>query len=231
MSRSLARRPNAERLVQDLPGAELLEAVDGKDPQQTSGFTTHSGHLHTPAYPFSLRPAEIGVFASHRRAWQTILDRGWEAALIVEDDLAIEPDQFARALRLLETHMTPDMVVRLPVKDRERPAQICASDGDMKLFLPKTIGLQCICMVVGAHAAARLLDASTAIDRPVDTWLQMHWVTNQPIHTLLPTGNREVAGEIGGSTIQEKTRASGKLARELKRAAYRAQIAMRPQRT
>lgn len=230
MSQSTARRANAEQLLLDLPNAELLEAVDGRDPAQVAGVKTHAGDLYAPRYPFALRTAEIGVFQSHRRCWQTILDRGWERALVVEDDLAVEPKRFARALQILDAHMTPEMVVRLPVKARELPVQVLASEGDLQLILPKVIGLQCICMAVGARAAERLLRASEEIDRPVDTWLQMHWATGQPIHALLSNGNREIAGEIGGSTIQTKTRASGKLAREVKRAAYRAQIAFKPQR-
>ena len=230
MSASTARRPNAERLLRDLPGAELVEAVDGRDPEQVAGVEVHPGDLHAPRYPFALRPPEIGVFQSHRRCWQTILDRGWDRALVVEDDLQVSAPDFARALHMLDTHMTPDMVVRLPVKARERPAAVLAQDGDMRLILPRVIGLQCICMAVGARAAERLLRGSGVIDRPVDTWLQMHWVTGQPVHALLPNGNSEVAAQIGGSTIQTKTAASGKLAREWKRAVYRAQIALRPQR-
>lgn len=230
MSSSTARRPNAERLLRALPGAELVEAVNGRDPAQIAEVFTRPGDLFAPRYPFALRPPEIGVFQSHRRCWQTIVDRGWDWALVVEDDLAIDPARFDRALAMLRAQMTPEMVVRLPVKAREAPAAVLAQDGDMRLILPRVIGLQCICMAIGARAAQRLLAASIEIDRPVDTWLQMHWATGQPVHALLPTGNSEIAGQIGGSTIQTKTRASGKLAREIRRAIYRARIALRPQR-
>lgn len=230
MSSSTARRPNAERLLRDLPGAELVEAVDGRDPAQVAGVGLRPGDLHAPRYPFALRPPEIGVFQSHRRCWQTILDRGWDRALVVEDDLQVSPPDFARAMRMLDAHMTPDMVVRLPVKGRETPAAVLAQDGDMRLILPRVIGLQCICIAVGARAAERLLRGSEVIDRPIDTWLQMHWVTGQPVHALLPNGNAEIAGQIGGSTIQTKTAVSGILAREWTRLVYRTRIALRPQR-
>ncbi|MDA0961906.1 MAG: glycosyltransferase family 25 protein [Proteobacteria bacterium] len=230
MSSSIARRANAERLLRDLPGAELVEAVDGRDPAQVAHVQVHPGDLHAPRYPFALRPPEIGVFQSHRRCWQTILDRGWDRALVVEDDLAISRQQFERALALLDARMTPEMVVRLPVKARETPAAVLAQDGDMRLIVPRVIGLQCICMAVGARAAERLLRASEAIDRPVDTWLQMPWVTHQPVHALLPNGNTEIAGQIGGSTIQTRPAGPGRVAREWKRLAYRTQIALRPQK-
>jgi len=230
MSSSTARRPNAEKLRDALPNAELIEAVNGRDPDQISHIRLYPGNLHKPHYPFDLRPAEIGVFQSHRRCWQSLLDSGAPFALIAEDDLAVDPPRLEQAMALISDYATPDMYVRLPVKAREVPGTVLASDGEIRLILPKIIGLQCICQVVGRVAAARLLAATDQIDRPVDTLLQMHWVTGQKVHSLLPNGNQEIAGQIGGSTIQKKTHASGKLTREIKRAIYRAQLHLHPQK-
>lgn len=230
MSSSTARRANAEQLLSDLPNAELVEAVDGRDAAQIADVEQFPGDLHSPKYPFALRPAEIGVFQSHRKCWQRIVDEDWEYALIAEDDLSVNPVDLGRALDLVAAHGTPDMYVRLPVKQRENAAQVLARDGQMQFVLPKTIGLQCICQVVGKAAAKRLLTVTTQIDRPVDTFLQMHWASGQPVHSILPNGNVEVAHLIGGSTIQTKTSASGKLAREFKRAVYRTQVDLRPQK-
>ncbi|MEY8830879.1 glycosyltransferase family 25 protein [Sedimentitalea sp. XS_ASV28] len=230
MSSSIARRANAERLRDMLPEAELIEAVDGRDPHRVPDVEPQDGTLHRPHYPFALRPAEIGVFESHRRCWRRIVESGWDYALITEDDLQVDPARLQRALNMIRDHGSPEMYIRLPVKQREMAADTLATDGDMALILPRVIGLQCICQIVGRGAAERLLGATDRIDRPVDTLLQMHWITGQPVHTILGAGNAEIAGQIGGSTIQTKTRASGKLAREFKRAAYRTRIALRPQR-
>jgi len=230
MPGSTARRPNVDKLLQDLPQAKVIEAVNGRDPEQIAGIETFGGDLHDPHYPFPLTPAEIGVFQSHRKCWRMIIDEGWDYAMIVEDDLAISLPEMARALTMIEAYMTPDMYLRLPPKMREQPAQIVAKDGDMRLILPKRIGLQCCCQVVGRVAAQQLLARSDQIDRPIDTWLQMHWITGQPVHALLPNGNAEIAGQIGGSTIQQKTRTSGKLMREFNRALYRTRVKLRPQK-
>ncbi len=230
MSSSVARRANAERLRDTLPEAELIEAVDGRDPQRVPDVRSQDGTLHRPHYPFALRPAEIGVFESHRRCWRRIVESGWDYALITEDDLQVDPARLQRALDMIGDHGSPEMYIRLPVKQRETAADTLATDGDMALILPRVIGLQCICQIVGRGAAERLLSATDRIDRPVDTLLQMHWITGQPVHAMLGTGNAEIAGQIGGSTIQTKTRTSGKLAREFKRAVYRTRIALRPQR-
>ncbi|SLN60676.1 Glycosyltransferase family 25 (LPS biosynthesis protein) [Falsiruegeria litorea R37] len=230
MSSSTARRANADTLVKHLPNAELSEAVNGRDPAQIADIHCHPGNLFKPSYPFALRPAEIGVFQSHRRIWRKMVEENIDLAIITEDDLAIDPGRFARTLDLLQDHATVDSYVRLPVKQRETAVQVVAEKDDLRLILPKIIGLQCICQVVGREAARRLLGVTDQIDRPVDTLLQMHWVTKQPVHTVLGTGNREVAAQIGGSTIQTKIRPSGKLGREWKRGVYRAQLALRPQK-
>lgn len=230
MSRATQRRANAQQLLQDLPNAQLVEAVDGRDPEQIADVSVHSGDLFQPAYPFALRPTEIGVFLSHRKCWQMIIDQGWDAALIVEDDLRVDAAGLGRALTLLDRQMRPDMVVRLPVKPREAPGKVIDTEVETRMILPRVIGLQCVAMVVGRDAAARLLAVTDRIDRPVDTFLQMHWITDQPVHAILPNGNQEVAREIGGSTIQTKTPEGGRLGREIKRAVYRAQVSLRPQR-
>ncbi|WP_164660833.1 glycosyltransferase family 25 protein [Tropicibacter sp. Alg240-R139] len=230
MSTSTARRANADALVEQLPNAELSEAVNGRDPVDIADVQCHPGDLFKPHYPFALRPAEIGVFQSHRRIWRKLVEEDIDVAIITEDDLAIDPDRFSQTLELLREHATVDSYIRLPVKQREAPAQVFAEKGAQKLMLPKIIGLQCICQVVGREAARRLLAVTEQIDRPVDTLLQMHWITGQPVHTVLGTGNREIAAQIGGSTIQKKIRPSGKLGREWKRGIYRAQLALRPQK-
>ncbi len=230
MSTSTARRPNADQLCADLPNAELFEAVNGRDPDQIAGVELHPGNLHRPHYPFALRPAEIGVFESHRRIWRKLVEEKIDLAIITEDDLRIDPARMAEVLEMLAPIATPDHYIRIPVKQREVPVQTLVEQNELRLILPKVIGLQCVCQVVGRRAAERLLAATNQIDRPVDTFLQMHWLTGQPIHALQGSGNQEVAGEIGGSTIQTKPPLSEKLTREFKRATYRAQLHLHPQR-
>ena len=161
MSSSAARRPNVARLLQDLPDAQVVDAVNGRDPAQVAGIRTHPGNLHRPAYPFPLTPAEIGVFQSHRKCWQMIIDQGWDYAIIAEDDLAVSSPEMIRAKALIADHMTPDMYVRLPPKLREKPATVFAKDGEMALILPRVIGLQCCCQVVGREAAKLLLQGTS----------------------------------------------------------------------
>lgn len=226
LPRATARADNVAQLLKALPNAEVVDAVDGQDPEQMNGASRVTGNLHHPPYPFGLSLAEIACFLSHRRCWEMIADGDAPYGLIAEDDMTVDPVPFGTAMELVERYADEERFIRLPAKVRERAAGAIARQGGAALFLPKTIGLQAVCQIVGRKAAQRLLKASEVFDRPVDTTLQMHWVTHQPVHTILPNGIAEMGGP---STIQSKTRTSDLLMREVRRASYRAQIRRKPQ--
>lgn len=226
LSSATSRADNVARLLANLPSAEVVEAVDGNDPDTANQIEQVSGTLHHPPYPFGLIPTEVGCFLSHRRCWEMIAEGDAPYALIAEDDMTIDPIPFAAAMDLVSRYADEDSYIRLPAKHREQESGAIARQGGAALFLPRTIGLQLVCQVVGRAAARRLLDVSEVIDRPVDTTLQMHWITGQKVHTILPSGISELAGP---STIQRKTRTSDVLMREMRRARYRAKIKRKPQ--
>ncbi|MFV1602650.1 MULTISPECIES: glycosyltransferase family 25 protein [unclassified Phaeobacter] len=223
------RAPNVARLMAQLPQPEVVEAVNGRAALQAGLVPLCDGDLHRPHYPFALRAGEVGCFLSHRKCWQKIAEGMDDFGLIVEDDLAFEPNLWRDAMALVGNHADKDHFIRLPAKQRESARQVVAQTGAARMFLPRRIGLQTVAQVVGKTAAARLLEASETLDRPVDTFLQMHWVHRQPVHTIWPNGASELTEALGGSTIQSRP-AGGKLARELKRALYRTQVALRSQK-
>lgn len=229
MPTSTERRDTVDRLLASLPNAEVIEAVDGRLPEIQAVVDARPGDLHHPRYPFPLKGGEIGCFLSHRKCWQKIVDEDWEAAIIAEDDLEIASDKLGPLLDLIDRDATAESYFRIPPKNREPLTTPVDQEGDLRLFTPGVIGLQTTAQVVGRNAAARLLKASKTLDRPVDTFLQMHWVTGQPIQTILPNGASE--RQFGsGSTVQQKSKGlRAKLLREIKRARYRAAIKRRPQ--
>ncbi|KIN75249.1 Glycosyl transferase, family 25 [Sulfitobacter noctilucae] len=226
LSRATERADNVSRLLRELPDAVVVEAVDGSDPAQIAGVAPEPGTLYHPTYPFGLNQAEVACFLSHRRCWQMIAEGDAPLGLIVEDDMDIDPAPFAAALDLAQRHADEESFVRFPAKERERPTKAIARQNGTSLFLPKIIGLQAVCQLVGRRAARRLLTVTEVIDRPVDTLLQMHWVTEQPVHAIWPSGISELGA---ASTIQRKTRTSDVLMREVRRANYRAKVKRRPQ--
>ncbi|MEM7520619.1 MAG: glycosyltransferase family 25 protein [Pseudomonadota bacterium] len=226
LTRATARAKNVARLMEVLPEAEVMSAVDGQDPDFVARMSQVASNLHHPPYPFELNRAEIACFMSHRACWAEIAAGDAPFALIAEDDLAIDPVPFAAALDLAKEHANENSFIRLPAKAREKSSGAIVRQGGAAMFLPRTIGLQAVCQIVGRAAARRLLSASEEFDRPVDTTLQMHWITGQRIHTILPNGISEMGAP---STIQNKTRVGDLLTREFRRASYRALIRRKPQ--
>lgn len=222
------RQANARHLLATLPGARIADAVNGRDVINT--VATAPGTQHSPRYPFPLSAGELGCFLSHRQCWQRIVEGPQEYAFIAEDDLGLDPVLWPEVLDLVHSHASADTYIRIPAKHRERPVDEVARREHAKLFLPRVIGLQTVLQVVGRKAAARLLAASEPPDRPVDTFVQMHWATGQPVHTIYPNGIKELTRDLGGSTIQKKTRTGNLPMREIRRAWYRAQVDLRPQK-
>lgn len=58
---------------------ERVPAADGRDPAMLAQAAAAEGN--------GLRPAEIGCFESHRRAWRRIVDGEAPAGLVLEDDV------------------------------------------------------------------------------------------------------------------------------------------------
>ncbi|MFV0512325.1 MAG: glycosyltransferase family 25 protein [Jhaorihella sp.] len=224
------RAPNVARLESFLPRAEVMPAVAGSEALAAGTVRLRPGDLYAPRYPFALGAGEVGCFLSHRACWRRIVQDDADCALIVEDDMAPDPALWPDVAALVAGHAGPDSYIRLPAKAGEKPAAMIDSRGAARLFLPRVIGLQTVAQVVGRRAAGRLLAASETLDRPVDTLVQMHWITGQPVHTIWPNGVRELTGELGGSTIQKKNPGGNRLRREVLRAHYRARVAARPQR-
>ena len=103
LERSVERKPQVKKLKKDLPfQTKVVEAVDGSNPD-IDFSKSYTPRLLRPRYPFSLRSAEVACFQSHRKCWQEILDRGLDAALIIEDDVDITDGEFT-AEQLAQTN-------------------------------------------------------------------------------------------------------------------------------
>lgn len=224
LERATARLAQVERLRQVLPIApSIIQAVDGASmtgPQQAH----YKRHLLRPSYPFPLRPAEVATFLSHRACWQAIVDQGLDAALILEDDVALEEPTFSRALAAAQAHMVQGDLVRFPIKLREKPGKILSTDRDPCVMVPRSIGLGMVTQIVTRDAARVLLEKTRHFDRPVDTYLQMRWDHGLRVLTVWPSGVREISEDLGGSLIGKRKGLWGRIRREILRPLYRLRL-------
>ena len=109
-------------------------------------------------------------------------------------------------------------------KTRLRGRTLAQGDG-VALIRPDNPPLRAIAQFVTAEAARKLLAVTEPFDRPIDTFLQMSWVTGVELLALTPSGVRDASAALGGSTIQARSKPLGqRLAREIGRPLYRAQV-------
>lgn len=227
LQRAVARKANAEALCDQLgPNARIIHAVDSLDLDRLIVEARSNGSPQYPPYPFPPKSTEVATFQSHRACWQQLLDDGHDAALIVEDDIRLEPG-FQDALSLAISNLPRGGFVRFPWKRREALRSVVASSGVVQLYRPKVVGLGMLAQIVTRDAARRLLATSEQFDRPVDTFLQLSWVHGVDVMSVWPSGVVEISDALGGSTIHTRRMRSDWLRREILRPAYRLAVSLR----
>jgi GR25 family glycosyltransferase involved in LPS biosynthesis len=225
LARAESRRGHVARLKELSPvPLAVLDAVDGRLLTAVDVARVYQPRdLLEPVYPFDIGRGEIGCFLSHRKAWQAIIDSGSDAGLVFEDDAAIDAGVFPNAFRAAMHRMDRHSFIEF----QTRPMQgaVLAQIDEFRLIEPEVPPVQLSAQLIGAAAAARLLDVTERFDRPVDGVIQMLGVTQQRILCIEPSGVTDDTAGVGGTTIQRKgSDLLGQISKSWKRAAYRRAI-------
>jgi GR25 family glycosyltransferase involved in LPS biosynthesis len=227
LTRARARRDNARALLKTcgVPG-EIWEAVDGKSLSSQDFSAPLVDHLFEPTYPFPLNPGEVGVFLSQRQIWAEIVRRDLDCALIFEDDVALDPELFAPALRLAMRNVPAFGYVQLQNRPVDGQPKVLDIEGPALLTSPTVTPLRASAQVISASAARRLHEMTRRFDRPVDTFVQSHWHTGLRPGVVYPSGVSTISEQLDGSTIQtNKERGVLQIAkREAARLFYRRKV-------
>jgi len=231
LDRAVSRKPNVEALAARLPiESEVVAAVDGARLSKQEVDLAYARRRFEPRYPFALSATEVGAFLSHRLAWRRIVDQGLDFAFIFEDDAEIDPTPFAALTEFVTAEQRTWDYVLLPAKPIPGGTAV-AQRGGLSLVRPDAPPLRAIAQIVSLGAAKRLLDRTLPFDRPVDTLMQMTWVTGQPVLVAWPSFVRDVSLETGGSTVQRKSMGlAERLRHEAMRPIYRARVLARYRR-
>lgn len=230
LARAEQRRPQVQALHEALPmPVHVVDAVDGRALTPDEIASVYKPRLYRPRYPFALGVGEIGCFLSHRKAWREIVERGLDAGVIVEDDVAVDAEGLRRLLDLVGTATGPADFVRFPQKERgEAGRVIVRGEGGCSIIEPATPAFGTVMQIVGRDAAARLLDLTETFDRPVDVLLQMRWLHRVRILSARPLVVAEISRELGGTLVQARRRSLlDKVKREVQRPLYRGTVRLR----
>jgi glycosyl transferase family 25 len=231
LERARAREATVQTLRASLPiESEVLAAVDGSQLTPREVDEVSAPRRFRPSYPFPLTRTEVAVFLSHRAAWRRIGEEDLDFAFIFEDDAEIDRAAFTALVEFVALERRAWDYVLLPAQPIRSGTPV-ASRGGLTLLRPDAPPLRAIAQIVSRAAAKRLLERTLPFDRPIDTLMQMTWVTGQPLMVASPSPIRDVSRETGGSTVQRKSMGFlDRLRHEAMRPIYRAQVLARYRR-
>lgn len=225
LERATARRQQVDHIIQHTPNAEVLPACDGSALSTEERDAIYPGTaLFRPRYPFDLSNGEIGCFESHKAAWRKIVAEKLEYALIVEDDVHVDPSTFEPALELATKYAGQWGYAQFQVRPVEDATRIQEGRDGVWITRSRIIPLRTSAQLVSHEAAQKLLSVSEQIDRPVDAFLQMRWATGVEITCMVPSGVSDRTAETGGSTLSKKRGILDELKVTLPRLQYRRAI-------
>ena len=226
LERAVERRPHAKWIESNVPlPCVALSAVDGTAMPQDVIDGLYRRQIFSPRYPHLLRRGEIGCFLSHRKARQAIVDQNLDAGLILEDDVTFDPHDLRDAIDFVVKNMVAGDYIQFQVRDMDSRYPVVAGDEKHSLIQPRPAPLRTTAQIVTVAAARQLLELTACIDRPVDAFLQLSWVTGVPMKVVQPCVVREISQQIGGSTLGGNGRPwHERLKREVLRPIYRARI-------
>ena len=200
LERAAGRKAAVEALRARLKvESEILTAVDGRLLSPEAVKAAYARARFSPRYPFALALTEIGAFLSHRAAWSRIVDEGLDFAFVFEDDAAIDPVLFSTLLEFVAAERARWDYVLMPAEGLEPLGAIVACRGGLSLLRPHAPPLRAIGQIVSRAAAERLLKLTAPFDRPIDTFLQLAWVTGITLLVATPTPIRDVSRDTGNN--------------------------------
>jgi glycosyl transferase, family 25 len=226
LKRAIKRKKTVQSIILNMEcETKIIDAVDGKalSAQYISQFCNNNNYFR-PKYPFTINNGEIGCFLSHREAWKAIVNEKLEAGLIIEDDCQIDIKKFDKSLKIAIKHVKKLGYIQFQTREIPSNAlEIKKIDG-VTILHPKTIPLRTSAQLVSYDAALLLLEKSKKIDRPVDGFLQLFWLTGQNISCILPSGISDTTQNSGGSTLSIKQSTKSSIYRSIIRFLYRMKI-------
>jgi len=229
LERASERLAHARATLAQLPlPAEILPAIDGRAMPTDAIEAVYHRDLHRPNYPFELDTGNIGCFLSHRAVWRQIVERNLDAALVLEDDAHVDPALLCRAVEFAAANCPTDAYLQFPVRKLPADSKCIAAGDAVKIVCPRVTPLRTSGQWVTRGAAEKLLAVTQMLDRPIDTTLQMRWITGVCMLAIEPSGISDRTAALGGSMIgagKDRRLTLQKLMRQVHRARYRWKVA------
>lgn len=226
LTRRRDRRTHMEQLLAErgLSG-EFIDAVDGLS-LTSAELSRYDRSKALAVYGAEMSPGEIGCCLSHLKVYETMLARGDELALVLEDDIECDVD-FAETLRAVVDHSRePWLVLRLQSTKGSIIAGDCAATaGDrVERVRGRSVarlrsGVLGGCgYLIRREGAARLLRYGRRPFMPADQLIDRYWENGIDPYVLRPFPVRQSPRIDSEIAARKVTRASGRLQTTARRA-------------
>lgn len=201
LARSTERLANSQRqLAAHGLNFERIDAIDGATLTPAQRAINYSPSLNKQKYHYPLSAGQIGCYLSHRKAWQTIVDRQLDYAIVLEDDFILKNDLNHTIKNIEQAPIDWQMIKLSAYQNRTRPiAYQVALQHHQHLVIHKKLMTGCCATAISYHGAKQLLAATQTFGRPVDCDLQHIWETQVAGYSLLPypfSQNHEQVSDI-----------------------------------
>ncbi len=214
MARDLERRRYMEgRLAELGMTAEFIDAVDGRQ-LNAAGRAAYDRKRALRVYGVEMLDSEIGCYLSHRGLYERMRREGIEVALILEDDVRIDPAFPAIVRALLECPFRGWEVIRFDSKrGRVTAPRSRKFAGARVAVLPDGAGLYRLgthVLGVGAYlirreGAERMLRYGSRIFMPIDQTMDRFWENGIVPYVVRPFPVRQ-AEDFGSHSEADRGR-------------------------
>ena len=184
MQRDTERRQHMAGLLAGLGlAAEFVGAVDGRT------LTAPERAVYDPAralrvYGVEMRDAEIGCYLSHHRIYERMVREGIPVAMVLEDDISIDPSLPGTVSALLASPFQDWLVVRLdskrgevinPASSKFRGTRVAELRDGAALYQIRTQVLGVGAYLIRQEGAARMIAYGKRIFMPIDQTMDRYW--------------------------------------------------------
>ncbi|MEL6920008.1 MAG: glycosyltransferase family 25 protein [Pseudomonadota bacterium] len=183
-----------------------ISVIDGYTPDDDIVSDLYDAQSNQWLCKRPMSSGEVAIYASHRKAWQTLLASGEDAALLLEDDFTFKDPTPAKELTkhwdaaAASDHLL-DMV-KLFDFERHRPrVEIASLDiGPLRASRWRDPTAGAVAYVFTKKAASNLL-SRRRVFRPVDEDMKYFWELDLNIWSVRDGGIEEASEALGGSIV------------------------------
>lgn len=176
---------------------EVFKAIDGKHYDFSKSY---SDELQDQKFLRRLSGPELGCFMSHYLLWELIQSNDLEGAVILEDDISVEPNLGELIERASSIPHEYDLIRLAGLgKVPQLDVMKLSESHSLTMLMRGSTGTQGY--IISRHGARKLLKRAMPISVPVDVFIDHNWISGIKTLAIRPypvTQNTSLESSISG---------------------------------